>query len=482
MRTPYLAVLPSEHLDRLHQATLRILGGTGLRVPLDVVLDRLEGHPDLVVDRVQQTVRFKEAAVERALSIVPHAYSVFGRDRTRALNYGGPTFHSHATDGQTHWVEPDHSARRPAEWSDFELSVRVADALPMIDLVGAMVEPSGLHPAVSGVRLLVELLKRTRKPVRSFIYHLECVPYVLEILSTLAGGGEALRQFPRFEYGLEPISPLTLPREGLEIALAFAAAGVPITLGPMPQAMATAPTTLAGAVVLGNAEVLGSIVILQSLAPGVPVKYNSSPHIMDPRTMNISFGSPEQAIMGAAATLLAKKYGLPAGVNVGISDAKLPDAQAGMEKAATMLVGAIAGADMFGAMGIAGMDQGFSLPQLIIDDEIIAYVKRIMRGMSIDEDAIAAEVIERVGIGGNFLTDDHTLAHWKDEVWRTTLCDRDLWEPWRAAGGKTMHERAMDRMLQIASQPSLEEIEAGLGSELDAIAAAAERQLIPGTG
>ena len=128
--------------------------------------------------------------------------------------------------------------------------------------------------------------------------------------------------------------------------------------------------------------------------------------------------------MAVAATQIAKHYGLPVYINVGMGDSKCIDAQSGLERGMTLLMGALAGADTFGHMGICGADQGASLEQLVIDNEMAAYVKRILRGFEVNEDTLAVEVIKRVGIGQNFLADHHTVDHFRQEIWFPTGFDR----------------------------------------------------------
>jgi trimethylamine--corrinoid protein Co-methyltransferase len=457
---------------------MRILARIGLKVPSQEALDLLEGQEGITVNRERGVVTFREEAVMTAVAKAPQTFSVYGRDKTVRLTYGEEGFVCQAIPGEAYWVDPASNTRREARWEDFEKSVVVADALSNIDIVGAMVQPAETPVQVRDIHLYAELLKRTRKPVRSWVYNRTSARYILELLEVLTGGSAELRAFPLAEFGLEPISPLQLPYDALEAALEFARAGIPITLGPMPQAMATGPVTLAGDIAQGNAECLGTLAIIQAVAPGTPVIYYNAPHIMDPRTMSLVFGSPEQGLMGVAVAQLGNHYGLPVGVNVGFTDAKVPDAQAGLEKGTTLLLGALAGADIFGGMGIAGCDQGFSLPQLIIDDEIIDFVKRVMRGMRVDGETCAYDVIERVGIGGMFLTDDHTLTLWRDEFWIPQLCDRNLWEPWRAEGRKTMLDRAIDRQEKILGTHTLEWLDEDTQQELDAIVAAAKRELL----
>lgn len=473
-----LNFLSPEELQEIHDTSIRILEHIGLRVGSAEVIDQMKDKPGIKINRNRQVMTFSEEAVMRAVDLAPKVFSVYGRDKSQKLTYGEEGFVSQAIPGEAHWVEPKTKTRREGTWEDFNKSVIVADALPNIDIVGGMIQPCEAPVPVRDVHLYAELLKRTRKTVRSWVYSRASARYILEMARLLVGGAEELKRFPILEFGFEPVSPLQLPGGALETAIEFATAGIPITLGPMPQAMATGPVTLAGSVAQGNAETLATLVILQTIAPGTPVIYYSAPHIMDPKTAGLVFSSPEQGLMGVAVAQVGKHYGLPVGINVGLTDAKVPDAQAGLEKGTTMMLGAIAGADIFGAMGIAGMDQGFSLPQLIIDDEIIGFVKRVMKGMRVDKEACAYEVIERVGIGGSFLTEEHTLTHWREEFWLPLLCDRYVWDSWMEAGGKTMLDRAIDRQNDILSKHTPDWLEESLQRELDAIVQAAEKEIL----
>lgn len=472
-----LTFLPISDIQRMHDTTIRILERIGVRIDSQEVLDLLEGRDGIHVSRDTQVVTFREEAVMEAVDLVPSTFSVYGRDRSRKITYGQEGFVCQAIPGETNWVDPKTQKRRSGTFDDFEQSVVVADALPHIDIVGAMIQPDELPVEIRDLVLYAELFKRSKKPVRSWVQSRLAGRYLLEMLTLIAGDSSKLKDYPLVEFGFEPVSPLQLPGEPLEIALDFARAGMPVTIGPMTQAMGTGPVTLAGNVTLANAESLATLAVVQTAAPANAMIYYSAPHIMDPRTMNLVFSSPEQGLMAVMVTQLGKYYGLPVGINVGLTDAKIPDAQAGMEKGMTMLIGAMAGADIFGAMGIAGCDQGFSLPQLVIDDEIIGFVKRMMRGVGVNEETVAYDVIERVGIGESFLTEDHTLDHWRDEFWIPKLCDRDSWEPWIEKGGKSMLDRAVERQQQILNEHELTWLEEDLQAELDAIVASAKQEI-----
>jgi trimethylamine--corrinoid protein Co-methyltransferase len=199
---------------------------------------------------------------------------------------------------------------------------------------------------------------------------------------------------------------------------------------------------------------------------------------MDPRTSICSFGSPEQGLMAVAMVQMASFYGLPVYVNVGLTDAKVPDAQAGMEKGTSLLLAVLAGADTFGHCGICGTDHAGSLVWLYLDDALMEYVKRITRGFAVDVETLAAEVIHQVGPGGNFLAEDHTVRHFRKELWPAgPVWTRQGWDGWADSGKSSMGDRIREQVKQILSSYEPLPLGAGLAKEVDAIVKAAEREL-----
>lgn len=193
----------------------------------------------------------------------------------------------------------------------------------------------------------------------------------------------------------------------------------------------------------------------------------------------ISFGSPEQAIMAAAMVQVAKFYSLPAYVNAGLGDSKLVDVQSGLDRDMTFLMGALAGGDLLGHMGIAGADQGASLLQLVVDNEMVAYVKRILRGINMAPENLATDVIEEVGPGGNYLALEHTARSFRKEIWiPSALWDRDGWDIWQQAGAASMTDRARQKLEDILAKCEPEPMEEAMAREVDSVVAAARRELL----
>ncbi|HEY62950.1 MAG TPA: hypothetical protein G4O02_00100 [Caldilineae bacterium] len=477
MPTIRLQFLSQQDIQAIHDATLSILQNTGIMVHHEEVL-RLLAEAGAEVDRTRGIARLPERLVMECVAQAGKQYILYGRDGRCTARFGHGDLVLMSTPGQYAWIDSETGQRRPPTVQDLHDAIRLGDALPHVTIVGAMAVPAEVPVAYRDVFLTAELVKGTTKPTRCWVANGRTARYILEIYRTVAGGDAALRARPMVEAFLEPISPLQLPHDGLDVLMEFVRAGQPASFGPMAMASGTAPATLAGTLAQENAEVLAGIVVTQLLAPGTPVTYGGIPHIMDPATSICSFGSPEQALMAVAMTQIAHFYGFPVYINVGITDAKLPDAQAGIEKGATMVLGALAGADTFGHAGICGTDHGASLPWLLIDNELMAYVKRIVRGFEITPETLATDVVHTVGPGGNFLAEMHTIQHFRQEIWLPgPAWTRQTWDGWESEGRTSMGERAWMEVKRILATHQSEPIDEALAREIDHIVECARREL-----
>jgi trimethylamine--corrinoid protein Co-methyltransferase len=476
-RIPQLQILTQREIEAVKDAGLVILRDTGVMVHHEEMLDLL-GEAGAKVDRDRKIARLPGQLVMDSVARAGKQYVLHGRDKKRTARFGHGDLVQMSSPGQYAWIDLETGGRRPATLQDSHDAIRLGDALDNIAIVGAMAQPESLPATYRDVALTAELIKGTDKPTRCWVRNGATARYILEIYRTIAGGEAALRAAPMVEAFLEPISPLQLPKDGLDIVREFVRAGQPVSIGPMAMTSGTAPGTLAGTLAQENAEILAGIVITQLLAPGTPITYGGIPHIMDPRTGICSFGSPEQGIMAVAMVQIARSYGFPVYINVGLTDAKLPDAQAGVEKAATLLLGVLAGADTFGHAGICGTDHAGSLLWLAFDDEVMSYVKRMARGFDVDRDHLATGVVHAVGPAGNFLAEEHTVRHFRDEMWLPgPAWTRQAYDLWQQDGGASFADRLRGRIedVRAAHRPApLEEI---LAREIDRIVAAAQRDL-----
>ncbi len=477
MASIHVDILSQQEIADIHDASMVILRDTGVMVHHEEILTLL-GQSGVKVDRANKIARISDQLIMDCVAKAGKQYVLYGRDKAKTACFGYGEFVLMSSPGQYTWIDGQSNRRRPATMQDARNAIQLGDALDNVTIVGSMAQPEEISEKYRDVFLTGELVKGTTKPTRCWVHNGATARYILEIYRAIAGGEAALRANPMVEAFLEPISPLQLPKDGLDIVKEFANAGQPISIGPMAMASGTAPATLAGTVAQENAEILAGVVVAQLLSPGIPITYGGIPHIMDPRTSICSFGSPEQGLMAVAMTQMGRHYGFPVYINVGLTDAKVLDSQAGAEKGITMMLGALAGADTFGHAGICGTDHAASLEWLAADNEIMAYVKRIVRGFDVTPETLATDVIKEVGPAGGFLAHEHTVKHFRRELWiPQPAWTRDSWDAWANQGAASMANRLNSKVHHILRTHTVAPIDEALAKEIDDIVSAAQNHL-----
>ena len=432
-------LLSEEQVRKLHQGSMEILATIGVHVPHEKVLN-LFREAGARVDKDTQVVKIPEAVVSHCLEVAGKTFTIYGRDRSKTAEFGIGRRNYNSTAGQAHWVQ-DNLVRRHATLEDVRTASRLADALPRINIVGAMADPYELPVEYRCVVVAAEQLSSTTKPITFWFHDRPSAKFLLELFTIVAGSKEEAIKYPFAFPLLEPISPLRFPKDGVDLLFETCRFNLPVPIGPMAQTGATAPGTLCGTMAQENAEILAGLCIVQLIKPGTPICYGGIPHAFDMRTTQLIFSGPEQALMAVGMTQLGKFYDLPVYINVGLTDSKTVDAQAGLEAGITLACGAMAGADIFGHLGISGVDQGTSLPMLIMQHEIIGYVERMLDGIDVTDEKLGIATIERAKNLGNFLAEEHTVRHFRQELWFPQLLDRRFWETWTEDGGKDMAGR-----------------------------------------
>jgi trimethylamine--corrinoid protein Co-methyltransferase len=478
MAKPQISLLSPDDLQAVHDTTLGILRDVGVIVHNDKVLLRL-AEAGANVDTAQKIARFSEDLVMQSLEAARKQYILYGREPARVARFGYGDQNLISSPGQFGWFDYQRPERRDPVLKDAQAAIQLGDALENITVVGAMAVPVDVPPPIRDVVLTAELVKHTGKPTRCWPVSAQSSRYVLEIYEVAAGGKAALRERPMTEMFLEPISPLQLPDKEFDILIEFTEYGQPASLGPMAMAAGTAPATLAGTLAQENAEILAGVVAIQTIASGTPIMYGGIPHIMDPRTSICAFGSPEQTLMALAMTEVGKHYGFPVYINVNLTDAKCLDVQAGMEKINGLVTGMMAGADLFGHAGIVGTDHGGNLLWLVIDDEAASFAKRIVRGFTVNTETLAKSVIADVGPKGHFLEHDHTLKHFRSELWiPTSAWTREVYSEWAEGDFLSMGDRAQAQAERLLETHEPEPLAPDLTREIERIVDAARRELV----
>jgi trimethylamine--corrinoid protein Co-methyltransferase len=375
----------------------------------------------------------------------------------------------------------DHGAtsRRQGTTEDVLKGIVVCNELPHIARCMPCVTPADVPGHIGDLYGYYLCTLYSHKPYSIYILSPETARLIVRIheivhaVSAAAAPAQAPARAaarPAISYLLEPNGSLSYDEFSLEMALIFAEAGHRIHVGPMAMAGLDAPVTLAGTLVIQNADNLIAVVLCYLL--GLPGSWSGSAHTMDLRSALCSFGSPNQVLLGLAAVQLGHHYGFDVPVNSALTDACLPDFQGGFETGMSAIVALLSGADGIGAQGIVGADQGASLEQLVIDDEWIGAIVHILDlGLEVNEETLAVDTIRRAGIGGNYLAEEHTVRHMRKTYWPATLFNQKSWDAWMAEGGKDVYTRAHERVLEIlaAHYPPEPLLSRPVIAELDAL-------------
>jgi trimethylamine--corrinoid protein Co-methyltransferase len=239
---------------------------------------------------------------------------------------------------------------------------------------------------------------------------------------------------------------------------------------------ANSPATLAGTLVLQHVEHLAGVVLVQLARPGAPVVLASYPHVMDMRTGAVCIGGIETALLGTALAQIGRRCGVPTHAQFPMTDSKMLDEQAAIEKAMGVVLLAEAGPALISNGGALEAEKVWSPVQLVIDNEINAMVGRVLRGITVTEETLALDTIEEVGPRGHYLSTLHTLRTWQSEQFLPDLADRLEYEAWKAEGSKTIVDRARERALDILRTHEVPPLSDEQDQELDKIVRAAERE------
>jgi len=454
-----LEIMSRADLERIHTATLAYLEKAGVRISSATALDLLS-DAGAIVDHATATACISADLVEKALAQAPAAIMLAGRADVHDVTLDG----EHcllASGGPAELVRDAESGQvRAATEADLVAACTVADDLPELAVLGGP-PVRALDAPVAG-RCLHELevcFTHTTKHV-----HLagplaaHDAELVADMALCLAGSTSELRRRP-------PLSLCAAGAEALDAALVFAGRGLPVGVVAAAAGTDGAPAAaddLAAAVTLANASVLAALSVVQLAAPGAPFFYAAHPGLLG---WADSLRGARANVFALAAAQLAHRYHVPLSASVLATGADEPDWQAGTQGSFGALTGTLARAGLVVGAGLLGRRRIFSLQQLIMDSEIYSVAAKIAAGIVVDDDTIALETIEKVGIGGNYLSERHTRAHMK-EVWRPRLLDRTPWDSWVQDGRKGSYDKATELLHSILESHQAETPSAVQAAEL----------------
>jgi trimethylamine--corrinoid protein Co-methyltransferase len=444
-----LSILNQEERKKILEASFRVLAETGVQIDHPEVFRKLN-EAGCRGDEEKNRIFFPRKVVEEKVKLCPS--QVRFADRQEGIFKAEPGGPCVFWTGNALNITREKETR-PIRAEDFAAFCRVIDALPHVDgIVGTNLSeyPPGAKDFV-GFRVMME---NSRKHLRPCIYTPQGVAIIIEMAQAyLAEIGEDLRSRPIVSTGYTIVSPLHWTREGLDVYVRSAGYGLPATVNSECISGATSPVTLAGTLVLANAEALSGIVINQVLEPGRPVIYNLGfSHVMDMRTAEPTTGAPENGLLAAAGAAFARDLNLPSAA-WHCSDASGVDSQSAFEHALVGLVQLLGGANIIWGAGNLEFTRAISHVQAVIDNEIIYGAKRVQRGIEVSEETLALDLIQEFQSSANYLGSDLTLKHFRQELTSFTLANRHRRSEWERRGAKSLEEAAREQVEKILAKP-----------------------------
>ena len=446
-------VLSEKEISQVHEASLKVLEGVGFEIYYPPALELMQKH-GARVDWNDSRVYVPRELVSRCIKQAPSEFVFYGREKGKEITLGGKRVHF-GTGGLALYVLDLERRKRPATIRDLSNLAHLADRLEFVDFFIIPVYPHDINADHVDMNSYYCAFRGTGKPIMGGIMNRQGLEKVVKMAATLAGSLDNLRRRPFVGFIASITSPLRISNDQVELIMEVAGYGLPLATSTAPAAGATSPVTLAGTLVQQNAEALMGVILTQLVNPGSPVFYSAVPVTMDMRTMSYLMGSIEAGLMNAAITQLAHYYRLPCYITVGTTDSKLPDAQAAHESALTAMLGALSGGNFIHeAIGMLDGAMTASYAKYVLDNDIVGSCLRTLRGIEINPDTLAVDVIKEVGPGGNYMMVQHTVKYMRTESFSPRTSDRQPYQRWLDAGSKDSWSRAEEIAVQLLGEPA----------------------------
>ena len=468
MKTARFEVLSQDEVERIHAASMEILAEVGIKVNYKKARDIFR-EAGANVDEETQAVKLPEKLVRWAVDQAPKQFSLFGIDAEFRLDIGPdqaePVFAGLGT--PTRIIDLNDGSVRAATRQDMLDHIILINACDHIHNSQMDIWPDDIPMTTIHSEAIWAWAHNSRKP-----YGMGCYGYLptwdmMRMMSIAVGGKAELQKRPRFFAICSVVSPLQMDQAQAEGLLICAEYGQPVTCAPEAIAGTTAPVTLAGLVAQENAAILAHITLAQIFRPGAPVLYGTVSTTANMHYGTIALGSPETGLITAASAQMARYYGLPIRSVGGATDSKREDLQAGFERMGTLLPAVLAGVNLITCGGTLDSTMLESHALLMLDDEICGAALRLARGIEVNDESLALDLIKRVGYSGNYITAKETNKLFRKELFIPTMFSREPLEAWVDEGSKLAIDHARERALDVLAKHQPYEIDPAIEKELD---------------
>ncbi len=473
-RSVGMKILTDDQIWEIKQAAFDIIEKVGFKCLHKEVHKMMKQAGAWVNDN---NIKIPRHIVEACLVTTPKGWTIYDREGRRAMEVEGEKSHYGTSTASPNTLDAFTGEMRQTCIKDIELGAKVADYLDGIDFVMPMGTAQDVPADAAEVHEFPAMVSNTTKPSVFIGYTALGCEYVYEMAAVIAGGQENLSQKPFIIAYPEAIAPLFFPDEVIERIFVAADRFMPQLPGSTVQAGATGPVTLAGLITLITAESLIHITIAQLRKQGCPVAMSGNVGILDMKTALMTVGAPESNLALAAQAEVARSFNLPTWGLAGATDSKSLDAQAGLESAFSILSQGLSGLNLIHDVGYMASGMACSLEQLVMGNEVVGMTKRFVEGISVTRETIARQIIEDVGPGGHFLVQQHTMDHFKKELWNARLLNRQTIDAWNDAGKPSMEDRVKEEVRMIAETHKPKPLSDKILSELDRLKREGEKEI-----
>jgi trimethylamine--corrinoid protein Co-methyltransferase len=473
---PKLNILSDELAQQIIAEGFELLVDPGVRVHNEEAL-RLLADAGAEVDRGTRIARIPQSIVERAFETAPSEFFLYDLDGNPVVQYGGDHVQFDPGSAAITILDSETQEQRVPLTADFVKFVKLVEAIPQLDAQSTAMICADVPEDVGDLYRLYLALNYMRKPIITGAFRKDTWWTMKEMLVATVGSEEALAAKPIAVFDVCPSPPLLWSDLTCQNMIDCARHGIPSELVSMPLAGATAPVTLAAAVVQHTAECMSGVTICQLAKEGAPIVWGGSPAAFDMREGTTPMGAVGTWMIDCAYTQVGKVLRMPTHAYLGMSDAKVVDAQCGLESAGGAILAALAGVNMVSGAGMMDFESCQSYEKLVIDAEIIGMAKRLIGGVQAREEPIALTLMRKLGHRADYLAEPHTLKWFSKELYvPSEVIDRGSLDGWKRKGAKTAFERASDRVNQLLAGYEPRPMSRELRSELRNIASGAARR------
>ncbi len=436
-------------VEKIHKATMKVFENTGIQVNDERALKAFH-DAGAQVDFDQKMVKATEDWIMKTIKTAPESITLYGREDKHNMDLDGFKVYIGTGGTATNVLDIDTGKRRPSTMEDVQKAARLVDALENIHYFVISCFPNELEKENVDVNRFYGALRNTTKHVMGGVYTKEGVRNIAKYAEMIAGSKEALLEKPFVSFITCVMSPLVMDKDYTDLMLTAIETGLPLATPTAPMAGSTSPGTLAGTLVQMNAEALSGVLLTQIVNPGHPVLYSCVPTTSDLRTGAFCFGSIEMGMMNAACAQLSRFYRLPNYTTAGVNEAKIPDIQSGYESMATTMLCALAGSNyIHDAAGLLESGMSISYEQYVVDNDILGMCMRAVKGIEVNDETLATEVINDVGPAGNYLSHEHTVMNMNKEFFYNKVSDRNTRARWEIEGEIDAREKARRMAIEI---------------------------------